>query len=70
MMLTINPITPTTRTKSGLCNFSGSTNRLKDSIKIEKHRARRKTALIRAPRTSALAQPNVFLDHFLGDIYV
>jgi hypothetical protein len=38
------------------------------STVIEKHRATRKTALTRAPSTSALAQPNVFLDHFFGDI--
>lgn len=33
-----------------------------------KQRATRKTALTKAPRTSALAQPKVFFDHFLGDI--
>lgn len=53
----------------GLCSFSGSTNRLKDSMRMEKQRASRKTALIKAPRTSARAQPKVFLDHFLGDIW-
>lgn len=35
---------------------------------IEKQSATKKTALTRAPRTSALAQPNVFFDHFFGDI--
>lgn len=33
-----------------------------------KHRATRKTALTKAPKTSALAQPKVFFDHFFGDI--
>lgn len=43
-------------------------NLLMDSISIEKHKAHRKTALTKAPNISALAQPNVFFDHFLGDI--
>ena len=33
---------------------------------MEKQRATRKTALERAPRTSALAKPKVFLFHVLG----
>jgi len=41
---------------------------LQASTVIEKHKATRKTAFTRAPRTSARAQPNVFLDHFFGDI--
>src|SRR6218665_3547969 len=69
MTLISNPMMPTTKTNVGLCNFSGSTKRLKDSIKIEKHNANRKTALISAPSTSARAQPKVFFDHFFGDIY-
>lgn len=39
------------------------------SIVMLKHSATRKTALTNAPRTSARAHPNVFLDHFFGDIY-
>lgn len=39
------------------------------SIVMLKHSATKKTALTRAPNTSALAHPNVFLDHFFGDIY-
>lgn len=39
------------------------------STVMEKHKATRNTALTSAPSTSALAQPNVFFDHFLGDIY-
>jgi hypothetical protein len=35
---------------------------------MEKHKATRNTAFTSAPSTSALAQPNVFLDHFFGDI--
>lgn len=35
---------------------------------IEKHKAIRNTAFTRAPSTSALAHPKVFLDHFFGDI--
>ena len=38
------------------------------STVIEKQSATRKTALTRAPRTSALAQPKVFLDQDLGAI--
>ena len=41
----------------------------KDSTRMEKHRATRNTELTRAPRTSARAQPKVFFDHFLGDIW-
>ena len=40
----------------------------KDSTRMEKQRATRNTELTKAPRTSALAQPNVFFDHFFGDI--
>lgn len=69
-MFTTKPITPTTSTSFGLCSDSGSTKRLSASTKIEKHRARRKTALMRAPSTSARAQPKVFFDHFFGDICV
>ena len=43
-------------------------NLLMDSIRMEKQRATRKTELTRAPNTSALAQPKVFLDHFFGEI--
>jgi hypothetical protein len=35
---------------------------------MEKQRARRKTELMSAPRTSARAQPKVDLDHFFGAI--
>jgi len=42
---------------------------LKASTVIEKHNATRNTAFTSAPRTSARAQPNVFFDHFFGDIY-
>lgn len=44
------------------------TDRLTASTEMEKHIAARNTALTRAPSTSALAHPKVFLDHFLGDI--
>ena len=42
---------------------------LKASTVIEKHNATRNTAFTSAPRTSARAHPNVFFDHFFGDIY-
>lgn len=42
--------------------------RLIDSTRMEKHKATKNTALTSAPSTSALAQPKVFFDHFLGDI--
>lgn len=42
---------------------------LQASIVILKHKATRNTALTSAPSTSALAQPNVFFDHFFGDIW-
>jgi hypothetical protein len=35
---------------------------------MEKHKATRNTAFTNAPNTSARAQPNVFFDHFFGDI--
>lgn len=35
---------------------------------ILKHNATKNTAFTKAPNTSALAQPNVFFDHFFGDI--
>lgn len=38
------------------------------SIVILKQSATKNTALTRAPSTSARAHPNVFLDHFFGDI--
>ena len=38
------------------------------STVMEKQSATRKTALTRAPRTSALAQPKVFFDQDLGAI--
>lgn len=44
------------------------TYRLHASIVMLKQSATRKTAFTRAPSTSARAQPNVFFDHFLGDI--
>lgn len=40
-----------------------------DSIVILKQSATKNTALTSAPRTSARAQPNVFLLHFFGDIW-
>jgi len=42
---------------------------LNASTVIEKHNATRNTAFTSAPKTSARAQPNVFFDHFFGDIY-
>lgn len=39
------------------------------SIVMLKQSATKKTAFTRAPSTSARAQPNVFFDHFFGDIY-
>lgn len=42
---------------------------LKASTVIEKHNATRNTAFTSAPKTSARAHPNVFFDHFFGDIY-
>lgn len=33
-----------------------------------KHSATKNTAFTRAPNTSARAHPNVFFDHFFGDI--
>lgn len=41
---------------------------LQASIVMLKHSATRNTAFTKAPKTSALAQPNVFFDHFFGDI--
>jgi hypothetical protein len=41
---------------------------LQASTVIEKHNATRNTAFTSAPNTSARAQPNVFFDHFFGDI--
>lgn len=41
---------------------------LQASTVIEKHKATKKTAFTNAPSTSALAHPNVFFDHFFGDI--
>lgn len=38
------------------------------SIVMLKHSATKNTAFTRAPNTSARAHPNVFLDHFFGDI--
>lgn len=67
---TSKPIAPTTINSCGSWIVSTSMNLLHASTVIEKHRATKNTALTRAPRTSALAQPKVFLDHFLGDIYV
>jgi hypothetical protein len=45
------------------------THLLQASTVIEKHNATRNTAFTNAPSTSARAQPNVFFDHFFGDIY-
>lgn len=47
-----------------------SSYRLHASMVILKQRATRNTAFTSAPSTSARAQPNVFLDHFFGDICV
>lgn len=44
------------------------TNLLQASIVILKHNATKNTALTKAPNTSARAHPNVFFDHFFGDI--
>lgn len=41
---------------------------LQASMVMLKHKATKNTALTRAPNTSARAQPNVFFDHFFGDI--
>jgi hypothetical protein len=41
---------------------------LQASTVMEKHNATRNTAFTNAPNTSARAQPNVFFDHFFGDI--
>lgn len=43
---------------------------LQASMVILKHNATKKTAFTNAPNTSARAQPNVFFDHFFGDIYM
>lgn len=56
-----NPAPPTIRIRSGFSNDSGSTKRFNASTKIEKHKATRKTAFTKAPKTSARAQPNVLL---------
>ena len=66
--LTKRPNIPTKIIKDGRWISSGLKNLFKDSTKIEKQSAHKNTALTSAPKTSALAQPNVFLDHFLGDM--
>lgn len=48
-----------------MCVF---THLLHASIVILKHNATRNTAFTNAPNTSARAHPNVFFDHFFGDI--
>lgn len=68
MRLTRRPAPPTMSNNCGLCISSVSRNLLHASTVIEKHIATRNTAFTNAPNTSALAQPNVFLDHFFGDI--
>lgn len=68
MIFTSKPEQPTYKISFGLWISSTSYRRFKASIKMEKQSATRKTALTRAPRTSARAQPNVFFDHFFGDI--
>lgn len=44
------------------------TYRLHASMVMLKQSATKNTALTNAPNTSARAQPNVFFDHFFGDI--
>ena len=68
MRLIRRPRKPTIKIKLGSCMSSGIRNLLTDSMRIEKHKAHKNTELTKAPRTSALAQPNVFLDHRLVDI--
>lgn len=63
-----SPITPTTTSSFGSWIGSFSMNLLHASMVMLKQMATRKTAFTRAPNTSALAQPNVFFDHFFGDI--
>lgn len=69
MTLTSNPRAPTATRSSGSSIGSRSIKRLHASTVILKHSATRNTALTRAPSTSALAHPKVFLDHFFGDIW-
>lgn len=67
--LTISPSAPTATSNWGSWIFSTSMNLLQASTVMEKHKATRNTALTRAPSTSARAHPNVFFDHFFGDIW-
>ena len=60
-MLIRRPAAPIAKTRSGLSIVSGETILFNDSTRIEKQSATRKTELTRAPRTSALTHPNVFL---------
>jgi hypothetical protein len=63
----MSPQTPTPRIHRGCESSSGCMNLFKASMTIEKQSAMRKTALIKAPKTSARANPKVLLSHFLGE---
>ena len=62
------PTEPTVTSNTGCSMPSGTAIRLMDSTKMEKHKAKRKTALTNAPNTSARAHPNVFFAVFFLDI--
>ena len=63
------PTEPTVTRRTGCSMPSGTAILLMDSTRMEKQRARRNTALTRAPKTSARAQPNVFFAVFFFDIW-
>lgn len=68
-MFNNRPKVPTATNSLASWMISISINLLTASTVILKHNATRNTALTNAPKTSARAQPNVFFDHFFGDIY-
>jgi hypothetical protein len=56
-MLERRPSEPTTTTRRGFDISGAAKNRCIASMKMEKHRARRKTPLIKAARISARCHP-------------
>lgn len=56
-MFANKPAQPVIRTIKGFVTILGDINRSIESIKIVKHNASKKTALINAPNISALCQP-------------
>lgn len=59
-MLEIKPRVPTTKINFGFVIVGGSSSLCRASIKMVKHNAIKKTALIRAPKISARNQPYVY----------